>query len=51
MAKPQFSINFEKSDIPVAGHRAFGAYISPVPESSGSRNTRQNKKKTEKQRK
>ncbi|XP_042375571.1 protein HEAT-STRESS-ASSOCIATED 32 [Zingiber officinale] len=33
-AKPQFSINFEKSDIPVPGHRAFGAYISPVPESS-----------------
>ncbi|RWW29419.1 hypothetical protein GW17_00006061 [Ensete ventricosum] len=33
-AKPQFSVKFDRSDIPVTGDRAFGAYIAPVPRSS-----------------
>ncbi|CAL9206907.1 unnamed protein product [Musa hybrid cultivar] len=33
-AKPQFSVKFDRSDIPVTGDRAFGAYIAPVPPSS-----------------
>ncbi|XP_010241028.1 PREDICTED: protein HEAT-STRESS-ASSOCIATED 32 [Nelumbo nucifera] len=33
-AKPQFAVNFNKSDIPVAGDRAYGAYIAPVPRTS-----------------
>ncbi|WOL17769.1 protein HEAT-STRESS-ASSOCIATED 32 [Canna indica] len=33
-AKPQFSIKFDRSDIPSAGDRAFGAYIAPHPRSS-----------------
>ncbi|OVA13164.1 (2R)-phospho-3-sulfolactate synthase [Macleaya cordata] len=33
-AKPQFSVKFNKSDIPIAGDRAFGAHIVPVPRSS-----------------
>lgn len=35
-AKPQFSVKFDRSDIPVTGDRAFGAYIAPVPPSSGN---------------
>nr|DAD27559.1 TPA_asm: hypothetical protein HUJ06_029027 [Nelumbo nucifera] len=30
-AKPQFAVKFNKSDIPVAGDIAYGAYIAPVP--------------------
>ncbi|CAN0852526.1 Protein HEAT-STRESS-ASSOCIATED 32, partial [Linum grandiflorum] len=30
-AKPQFAIMFNKSDIPVGGNRAFGAYVPPGP--------------------
>lgn len=35
-AKPQFSVKFNKSDIPVGGDRAFGAYIAPTPRSTGT---------------
>lgn len=34
-AKPQFSVKFERSDIPIAGNRAFGAYVAPVQRSYG----------------
>lgn len=34
-AKPQFAVKFNKSDIPIAGDRAFGAYIVPRPRSTG----------------
>lgn len=34
-AKPQFAVKFNKSDIPVARDRAFGAYVVPVPRTSG----------------
>lgn len=34
-AKPQFSVKFERSDIPIAGNRAFGAYVAPVQKSYG----------------
>ncbi|KAA0056904.1 hypothetical protein IC582_029466 [Cucumis melo] len=33
-AKPQFAVKFNKSDIPITGNRAFGAYIVPKPRSS-----------------
>lgn len=33
-AKPQFAVKFNKSDIPMKGDRAFGAYVVPVPRSS-----------------
>ncbi|XP_059438414.1 protein HEAT-STRESS-ASSOCIATED 32 [Corylus avellana] len=33
-AKPQFAVKVNKSDIPVGGDRAFGAYIVPRPRSS-----------------
>ncbi|XP_030528890.1 protein HEAT-STRESS-ASSOCIATED 32 [Rhodamnia argentea] len=33
-AKPQFAVKFNKSDIPRAGDRAFGAYVVPEPRSS-----------------
>ncbi|PON64820.1 (2R)-phospho-3-sulfolactate synthase [Trema orientale] len=33
-AKPQFAVKFNKSDLPVGGDRAFGAYIVPTPRSS-----------------
>ncbi|CAK9327364.1 unnamed protein product [Citrullus colocynthis] len=33
-AKPQFAVKFNKSDIPISGNRAFGAYIVPRPRSS-----------------
>lgn len=33
-AKPQFAVKFERSEIPVADDRAFGAYIAPVHHSS-----------------
>uniref|UniRef100_A0A803NYY6 Protein HEAT-STRESS-ASSOCIATED 32 n=2 Tax=Cannabis sativa TaxID=3483 RepID=A0A803NYY6_CANSA len=33
-AKPQFAVKFNKSDVPVGGDRAFGAYIVPTPRSS-----------------
>ncbi|KAM4101986.1 hypothetical protein ACB094_05G188300 [Castanea mollissima] len=33
-AKPQFAVKFNKSDIPIGGDRAFGAYIVPRPRSS-----------------
>ncbi|CAH2056824.1 unnamed protein product [Thlaspi arvense] len=33
-AKPQFAIKFNKSDIPMAGNRAFGAYVVPAPRTS-----------------
>lgn len=29
--KPQFAVKFDKSDIPLSGNRAFGAYIAPRP--------------------
>ncbi|XP_062087446.1 protein HEAT-STRESS-ASSOCIATED 32 [Humulus lupulus] len=32
--KPQFAVMFNKSDVPVGGDRAFGAYIVPTPRSS-----------------
>ncbi|KAK9265390.1 hypothetical protein L1049_003396 [Liquidambar formosana] len=32
-AKPQFAVKFNKSDIPIGGDRAFGAYVAPVPRS------------------
>ncbi|GAB4826777.1 Protein HEAT-STRESS-ASSOCIATED 32 [Ancistrocladus abbreviatus] len=28
-AKPQFTVKFNKSDVPVAGDRAYGAYVAP----------------------
>lgn len=34
-AKPQFSVKFNKSDIPVGRDRAFGAYIVTTPRSTG----------------
>ncbi|KAL1805530.1 hypothetical protein DCAR_0831254 [Daucus carota subsp. sativus] len=33
-AKPQFSVKFEKSDIPKAGNRAYGSYVVPTPQNS-----------------
>ncbi|PSR98534.1 Protein HEAT-STRESS-ASSOCIATED like [Actinidia chinensis var. chinensis] len=33
-AKPQFAVKFNKSDIPLTGDRAFGAYVVPVPRTS-----------------
>lgn len=33
-AKPVFSLKVDASDIPSAGHRAFGAYIAPVTQKS-----------------
>ncbi|XP_022139990.1 protein HEAT-STRESS-ASSOCIATED 32 [Momordica charantia] len=33
-AKPQFAVKFNKSDIPISGNPAFGAYIVPRPRSS-----------------
>ncbi|XP_047310998.1 protein HEAT-STRESS-ASSOCIATED 32 [Impatiens glandulifera] len=33
-AKPQFSVKFNKSDIPLIGNRAFGAYVAPSSKSS-----------------
>ncbi|KAL5700225.1 Protein HEAT-STRESS-ASSOCIATED 32 [Ranunculus cassubicifolius] len=33
-AKPQFAVKFDKSDVPIANNRAFGAYIPPLPTSS-----------------
>ncbi|KAK6917391.1 (2R)-phospho-3-sulfolactate synthase, ComA [Dillenia turbinata] len=33
-AKPQFAVKFDKSDLPLGGDRAFGAYIAPVPRTS-----------------
>ncbi|KAL8103915.1 protein HEAT-STRESS-ASSOCIATED 32 isoform X2 [Apium graveolens] len=33
-AKPQFSVKFEKSDIPKSGNRAYGAYVVPTPQTS-----------------
>ncbi|CAM8980418.1 unnamed protein product [Rhodiola kirilowii] len=33
-AKPQFSVKFNKSDIPAGRDRAFGAYVFPAPRSS-----------------
>ena len=35
-AKPQFAVKFNKSDVPVSGDRAFGAYVVPTPRSSGN---------------
>uniref|UniRef100_A0A2P2KZM0 Uncharacterized protein LOC105107356 n=2 Tax=Rhizophora mucronata TaxID=61149 RepID=A0A2P2KZM0_RHIMU len=32
--KPQFAVKFNKSDIPVSGDRAFGAYVAPAPQTS-----------------
>ncbi|KAK9092160.1 hypothetical protein Syun_027071 [Stephania yunnanensis] len=29
-AKPQFALKFDKADLPLAGDRAFGAYVAPV---------------------
>jgi (2R)-phospho-3-sulfolactate synthase (ComA) len=34
-ARPVFAVNFDSIDIPVAGNRAFGAYIAPVEQSTG----------------
>lgn len=34
-AKPQFSVKFEKSDIPKTGNRAYGSYVVPTPQTSG----------------
>lgn len=33
--KPLFAVKFNKSDLPVFGDRAFGAYIVPTSRSSG----------------
>ncbi|KAK1378940.1 protein HEAT-STRESS-ASSOCIATED 32 [Heracleum sosnowskyi] len=33
-AKPQFSVKFEKSDIPKTGNRAYGSYVVPTPQTS-----------------
>ncbi|GKV19221.1 hypothetical protein SLEP1_g29509 [Rubroshorea leprosula] len=33
-AKPLFMVKFNKSDIPLGGDRAFGAYVPPAPQSS-----------------
>ncbi|KAK1379069.1 protein HEAT-STRESS-ASSOCIATED 32 [Heracleum sosnowskyi] len=33
-AKPQFSVKFEKSDIPRTGNRAYGSYVVPTPQTS-----------------
>ncbi|MBA0598911.1 hypothetical protein Gorai_005153, partial [Gossypium raimondii] len=33
-AKPQFDVKFNKSDIPIGGDRAFGAYVPPPPRST-----------------
>ncbi|GLT75506.1 hypothetical protein SLA2020_472250 [Shorea laevis] len=33
-AKPLFTVKFNKSDIPLGGDRAFGAYVPPAPQSS-----------------
>ncbi|KAF2303612.1 hypothetical protein GH714_020117 [Hevea brasiliensis] len=33
-AKPQFAVKINKSDIPMGGDRAFGAYLPPKPQSS-----------------
>lgn len=38
-AKPQFTIKFDKSDIPDKTDRAFGAYIIPSPRTSGKHGT------------
>nr|GLL45727.1 protein HEAT-STRESS-ASSOCIATED 32 [Ipomoea trifida] len=32
--KPQFSVKFNKSDVPLSSNRAFGAYVVPTPRSS-----------------
>lgn len=32
--RPQFAVKFDTADMPVAGDRAFGAYIAPVPNKS-----------------
>ncbi|CAO2823727.1 unnamed protein product [Amaranthus hypochondriacus] len=29
--KPQFAVKFDKSDIPLSGNRAYGAYVKPRP--------------------
>lgn len=34
-AKPQFALKFNKSDIPISGNRAYGAYVVPAPRTSG----------------
>ena len=34
-AKPQFSVKFEKSDIPKTGNRAYGSYVVPTPQNFG----------------
>lgn len=34
-AKPQFAVKFNKSDIPATRDRAFGAYVVPVPRTTG----------------
>lgn len=34
-AKPIFTVKVDSSDVPVGSHRAFGAYIAPVPQNSG----------------
>lgn len=36
--RPQFSVKFNKSDIPLSSNRAFGAYVVPSPRSSGELN-------------
>lgn len=36
-AKPQLSVKFDKSEIPIAENRAFGAYIRPLHQSSGEK--------------
>ncbi|KAJ7968390.1 protein HEAT-STRESS-ASSOCIATED 32 [Quillaja saponaria] len=33
-AKPQFAVKFNKSDMPIGGDRAYGAYVPPAPRSS-----------------
>ncbi|KAF6163014.1 hypothetical protein GIB67_021163 [Kingdonia uniflora] len=35
-ARPQFALKLEKSDIPVSGNRAFGAFVLPVPRTNGN---------------
>lgn len=33
--KPQFAVKFDKSDIPLSGNRAYGAYVKPRPRTYG----------------
>ena len=34
--RPQFAVKFDTADMPIAGDRAFGAYVAPVSKNSGN---------------